>query len=72
MKTLLLAISALTLLSGCVVEDLNSALTSTTYSIYENVDAVQRSNAAVAHNCCLVNESNRVVEENRRLIEAAH
>lgn len=72
MKTLLLAIPALMLLSGCIVEDLNSAVNASTYTIYSNIDAVQRSNDAVQRNCSLVNQSNQVVSENRRLLEAAH
>lgn len=71
MKTILLATFSLSILTGCVVEDLNNAIQSSTYAIYENQDAVQRSNDAIRLNSALVNTSNQGLAENRRLIESA-
>lgn len=70
MKTVLLALSALAMLSGCIVEDLNSAVNASTYTIYSNQEAVNRSSERIRENCALVSESNAVLEENRRLLNS--
>lgn len=71
MKTVLLAFTALTLLSGCVIEDLNNAVISSTYTVYSNIEAVQRSTDAIARNCALVQVANEALAENHRLLKAA-